>query len=374
VEVGAVELFGELAARGHEGLFFASDPDAGLRAVIGVHSTLLGPALGGTRIRDYRTLEEALTDVLRLSRAMTYTAAGAHLPLGGGKAVILADPATMKSEALLEAYGRAVDALGGTYVTAEDVGTTVEDMVVVARRTGHVSGLPFDMGGSGDPSPATAHGVLAAMRASAEHLWGVGDLEGRVVAVQGVGKVGSVLVELLVGAGCDVVVADVDEGAVAAAASRPGVRAVPAGEILSTPCDILAPCALGGVFGRDTIPALQCAAVVGAANNQLLDPEDGDRLAAAGILYTPDFIANAGGIINIAEEVGPQGYSLDRALRAVERIYDTTGVVLRRARSEGITPAAAAVAHAEDRLRAATTVRQPPQWLFGRDVGSPQDR
>jgi leucine dehydrogenase len=352
-----VELFTELAARGHEGLFFASDSDSGLRAVIGVHSTLLGPALGGTRIRDYGSVDEALTDVLRLSRAMTYKAAGAHLPLGGGKAVILGDPAEIKSEALLEAYGRAVDALGGTYVTAEDVGTTVSDMVVVSRRTGHVTGLPTETGGSGDPSPATAHGVLAAMRATARHLWGTDELDGRAVAVQGVGKVGSVLTELLVAAGCEVVIADVDAAAVEGVVAEYGVRAVPTAEILETRCDILAPCALGAVLNPETIPRLSCSAVVGAANNQLLGPEDGDRLTAAGILYTPDFIANAGGIINIVEELGPQGYSWERARQAVARIYDTTGIVLRRARQEGVTTAAAAVGHAEDRLRAAKAAR-----------------
>jgi leucine dehydrogenase len=352
-----LELFTELAARGHEGLFFASDPDSGLRAVIGVHSTLLGPALGGTRIRRYGSVDEALTDVLRLSRAMTYKAAGAHLPLGGGKAVILGAPAEVKSEALLEAYGRAVEALGGTYVTAEDVGTTVADMVTVARRTRHVTGLPIEMGGSGDPSPATAHGVLAAMRATARHLWGSDDLDGRTVAVQGVGKVGSVLTGLLVATGCEVVISDVDAAAVEGLVSEHAVRVVPPAEILTTRCDILAPCALGAVLNPETIPRLSCAAVVGAANNQLLSPDDGDRLTAAGILYTPDFIANAGGIINIVEELGPQGYSWERALRAVERVHETTGIVLRRAEQEGITTAAAAAAHAEDRLRTAKAAR-----------------
>ncbi len=352
-----MEVFTELAERGHEGLFFASDPDCGLRAVIGVHSTALGPALGGTRMRAYGSVEEALTDVLRLSRAMTYKAAGAGLPLGGGKAVILGDPAVVKSDALLEAYGRAVDSLGGTYVTAEDVGTTVEDMVVIARRTTHVSGLPVEIGGSGDPSPATAHGVLAAMRATAEHLWGSDVLSGRTVAIQGVGKVGSVLAGLLVEKGCDVVIADVDTAAVASLVSEFGVRSVPAAEILETPCDILAPCALGAVLNPGTIPRLSCGAVVGAANNQLLGPEDAGRLAAAGILYTPDFIANAGGIINIVEELGDRQYSWVRALRAVERIYDTTGEVLRRARREGTATATAATAHAEDRLKAAGAAR-----------------
>jgi leucine dehydrogenase len=352
-----VQIFEELADRGHEGLWFASDSDTGLRAVIGVHSSTLGPALGGTRYRAYATVDEALTDVLRLSRAMTYKAAGAGLPLGGGKAVIIGDPRTDKTEDLLEAFGRAVDALGGTYVTAEDVGTTVEDMVVVARSTRHVTGLPVAMGGSGDPSPVTAHGVLAAMRATSEHLWNTSDLAGRTVAVQGVGKVGGTLVELLVGAGCEVVAADVDRAAVAKAAGDLGITAVDPSEILEVPCDIVAPCALGAGINAATIPRLRCKAIVGAANNQLGEAADADRLSEAGILYTPDFIANAGGIINIVEELKPEGYSSDRALERVRKIGETTTEVLERASRDGVTTRRAAVALAEERLTAAKAAR-----------------
>jgi leucine dehydrogenase len=343
-------IFEELGRRGHDSLFFAADPDSGMRAIIGIHSTVLGPALGGTRIRDYDSVDAALIDVLRLSRAMTYKAAAAHLPLGGGKAVILGDPAVIKTEALLEAYGRAVESLGGSYVTAEDVGSTVEDMAVVARRTAHVTGLPVAAGGSGDPSPATAHGVRWAMRATAEHLWGTTDLDGRKVAIQGVGKVGTTLATLLVEEGCEVVVADVDQIAVEKLVAKTAVEVVPAERILFEECDILAPCALGAVLNPDTIPLLACRAVVGAANNQLLDPENCDALADVGIVYTPDFIANAGGIINIVEELKPEGYSWDRSLRSLERIFTTTGRVLTGARDSSSSTLEVAVEYAERRL------------------------
>jgi leucine dehydrogenase len=288
---------------------------------------------------------------------MTYKAAAAGLPLGGGKAVIIGDPHSDKSEDLLESFGRAVDALGGTYITAEDVGTTVEDMVVVSRSTDHVTGLPVSLGGSGDPSPATAHGVLAAIRATSEHLWGTADLDGRKVAVQGVGKVGGTLAELLVKAGCEVVAADVDEGAIGKIAGDLGVVEVPVDEIVAIPCDILSPCALGASISESSLPRLHCKAIVGAANNQLAEPADADRLTEAGILYTPDFIANAGGIINIVEELKPQEYSWERAIVEVERIHDTTARVLDRSQREGITTRRAAVLLAEERLAAAQAER-----------------
>jgi glutamate dehydrogenase/leucine dehydrogenase len=283
---------------------------------------------------------------------MTYKAAAASLPLGGGKAVIIGDPTLVKTEALLEAYGRAVDQLGGTYVTAEDVGTTVEDLVVVATQTEHVMGLPVSDGGSGDPSPATARGVLAAMRATADHLWGTTDLGERRVAIQGVGKVGIALLALLEQEGCKVSVADVDEERAEAAALRYGAQLVHADEILSQQCDILAPCALGGVLNERTIPALRCAAIVGSANNQLRGTGAAERIADAGIAYAPDFVANAGGIINIVEELKPEGYSWDRARDEVERIFDTTSHILAAAKQQGVTPRTAAVSFAEERLNA----------------------
>lgn len=349
-----MSIFEELDRRGHEGLWFASDPESGMRAIIGVHSTVLGPALGGTRILPYPSTDDALVDVLRLSRGMTYKAAVAGLPLGGGKAVIVADPRTDKTDALLRAYGRAVDALGGTYITAEDVGSTVPDMEIVASVTPHVTGLPVAAGGSGDPSPATAHGVLAAMHAAAEFLWGSDALDGRVVAIQGVGKVGSALAALLAEQGCRLVVTDTDDEAVARVVEATGARPVAPGAILEQECDILAPCALGAVLHSESIPRLSCSVVVGSANNMLLEADDAGRLEARGIAYVPDFVANGGGIINIAEELHPDGYSWDRALLAVRRIHDTTLTVLESARSRGTDTRATAVALAEERLQAAT--------------------
>jgi len=346
-----LSIFDELNLRGHEGLWFASDPASGMRTIIGVHSTVLGPALGGTRIRPYASTQDALVDVLRLSRGMTHKAAVAGLPLGGGKAVIIADPTTEKTDDLLRSYGRAVDALGGTYITAEDVGSTVPDMEIVASVTPHVTGLPVASGGSGDPSPATAHGVLAATGAAAEHLWGSPDLDGRTVAIQGVGKVGSALAGLLATAGCQLIIADMNAKAVRDTADLTGATVVDPREILQQECDILAPCALGAVFNEQSIPLLSCKAVVGSANNMLLEPVDAIRLEEAGITYVPDFVANGGGIINIAEELHPDGYSWDRALVALSKIYDTTLLIFEKALSQGVDTRTAAVAIAESRLQ-----------------------
>lgn len=332
----------------HEYVAFGSDQEAGLRAIIAVHSTVLGPALGGTRFYPYSSEENALEDALRLSWAMTLKAAAAGVPLGGGKTVIIGDPGRDKNERLLRAYGRLVDGLGGRYITAEDIGTTVEDMTVVRGETRWVSGLPLEMGGSGDPSPATARGVMHAMRAVAFYLWRSTELSGKRVVVQGVGKVGSALVGELIGHGCDVAVADTEEGPVDRLARRFGVGRVPVEEALFAECDILAPCAVGGVLSADTIPFLQCRAVVGAANNQLATDQDAVSLAARGILYAPDFVVNAGGLINISEE--PKGYSGERARRRVEQIYETMLEVLASAERLGVTPNEAALRFAQHRL------------------------
>jgi leucine dehydrogenase len=340
-------VFEAIGTAGHEEVLHGSDPDSGLRTIIAVHSTVLGPALGGTRFYPYPTEDDALRDVLRLSRGMTYKAAAAGLDLGGGKAVIIGNPATDRSEVLMRAYGRTVDSLGGRYLTAEDVGTTAADMALIARETRWVTGVPVEQGGSGDPSPFTARGVLAAILAVAHRLWGSEEVSGRRFAVQGVGKVGSSLASRLLAAGAEVVVSDIDPKAVDRAVEQ-GAKAVESGEILEVDCDVLAPCALGAVLNETTIPRLQCAAVVGAANNQLATGADAARLADAGILYVPDFVANAGGIINIAEEL--RGYSEARAERAVDGIYENTARVLRVADERGLEPHAAAEAVAEDRI------------------------
>lgn len=339
-----------MSAGGHEFVVHASDERTGLRAIVAVHSTVLGPALGGTRFYPYSDEQSALTDVLRLSSGMTLKSAAAGLDLGGGKAVIIGDPDTHRTEALLEVYGRVVENLNGRYITAEDVGTTVEDMTVVARRTSHVKGLPVAAGGSGDPSPMTARGVRASMRAVAVELWGDPSLAGRTVAIQGVGKVGAALAEILVADGAEVMIADVDLEAVDKVAGQLDAGVVPPDEILAARCDILAPCALGAVLSEATIPDLRCFAVVGSANNQLATRNDARRLARAGVLYAPDFLVNAGGVVNISVEQEEGGYSVERASERVDRIFDRMREVLDASRREDLIPLDAAESLASERI------------------------
>ena len=342
-------VFEAIGSDTHEEVLFGNDPVSGLRTIIAIHSSALGPALGGTRFYAYQSEEDALIDALRLSKGMTYKSAMAGLDLGGGKAVIIGDPRTMKTERLLRVYGRIIDSLGGRYITAEDVGTTPADMAVVSRETQWVAGLPSEMGGSGDPSPATARGVINGMLAVAERLWGSDDLSGRTVAVQGVGKVGGNLVERLTKAGASTVVADVNPAAADRMATDHGSRIVGLDEIYDVECDVFAPCALGGSLSEHTIPRLRCTAVVGSANNQLAHEDaDGDRLVDRGILYAPDFVVNAGGIINIA--VGIRGYDPQRAASAIDDIQSSVSGVLEVARRLGVNPHNAAVMAAEERI------------------------
>ena len=347
-------VFEAIGGDAHEEVLFGVDPESDLKAIIAVHSTALGPALGGTRFYPYNDEAAALADVLRLAKAMTYKAAAAGLDLGGGKAVIIGDPPKLKSERLLRSYGRLVDSLNGRYITAEDVGTTADDMVVISRETEWVSGLPEHYGGSGDPSPATAHGVIAAMRAVSRHVWGSEELSGHTVAVQGIGKVGMNLVKRLAEAGAQTVVADVDPVAVDSAVRVYGSTAVGTHEIIGTECDIFAPCAMGHSLNAQSIPRLRCGAVVGSANNQLETDEDADRLANRDIVYAPDFVVNAGGIINIAEEI--DGYSRERAARQLDAIADTVTEILTTATERGINPYRAAVDLAERRIAAVGTL------------------
>ncbi|MBT8197322.1 MAG: leucine dehydrogenase [Acidimicrobiia bacterium] len=349
-------VFEVAQAEGHEEVLFGSDPVSGLRTIIAIHSTALGPALGGTRFYPYATEDEALTDVLRLAKGMTYKSAAAGLDLGGGKAVIIGDPRTDKTERLLRAYARVIDSLGGRYVTAEDVGTTTEDMITISRETKHVSGLPAEYGGSGDPSPATATGVLSAIRATARHLWGDDDLTGRRFAIQGVGKVGGSLAELLVKSGASIVVSDTYQPAVDHAVAAYGATAVGVGDIYDVECDLFAPCALGASFTADTIPRLRCEAIAGSANNQLETTADADRLIERGITYVPDFIVNAGGVINIQEELHGS-YSWERAAHALEGIGESVTKVLTRAAADDTTPVIAARRIAEDRIEAVGGLR-----------------
>lgn len=342
---------------GHVALY--SDADTGLRSIVALHSTVLGPGLGGTRFWPYPSEEDALTDVLRLARGMTYKHAVCGTDLGGGKAVIIGDPRRIRTDDLIRAYGRFVDRLGGRYLTAEDVGTTQADMDLIRTVTPHVTGVSEHLGGSGDPSPATAWGVFHAMRAVAEQVWGDPDLTGRHVAVSGVGKVGGALCRYLHDAGAKLTIADVRGEAVSALSAELGATVASPGAVHGVECDVFSPCALGAVFSEATIPELRCAAVCGCANNQLATEDDGDRIAAAGVLYAPDYVVNAGGVINIADEIGPGGYDYDRAFARITTIHDTVLRVFEAATTHGITPAAAADHVAEDRLAAASSARVP---------------
>jgi leucine dehydrogenase len=359
-------LFDRLSADDYEEVVFCQDRTAGLRAIVAIHSTRLGPSLGGTRFYPYPNDEAALDDVLRLAKGMTYKSATAGLDLGGGKAVIIGDPATVRTEALLRTYARFVDTLAGRYITAEDVGTTQADMDLIRRETSFVTGVSRSLGGSGDPSAATAYGVLHAMKAVAKHLWGATELEGRHVVVTGVGKVGYALVRHLVEERARVSVADVVPAAVERATRDFGAETVPVEKAHAVDCDIYAPCALGGVLNPTTIPELRCAAIVGSANNQLADSSCSTLLSEAGVLYAPDYVVNAGGVINIAEEL--VGYHRERAYANVRRIFDTTLEVIATASEDGITTAAAADRIAEDRITrvgAAHRLRTFPNRSWG---------
>jgi valine dehydrogenase (NAD+) len=336
-------------ANDHEEVVYCEDAGTGLRSIVAIHSTRLGPSLGGTRFFPFAGEDDALADVLRLSRAMSYKSAAAGLDHGGGKAVIIGDPRRDRTEALIRSYARFVDSLGGRYITTEDVGTTEADMNLIATETRFVTGMSTESGGSGDPSEATAWGVFCAMRTLARGLWQQESLEGRHVAVQGVGKVGSYLVGQLVRDGCVVTVADVNVDAVARLNSERGLSTVAPQDIHKVRCEIFSPCALADSLSERTIPELDCAAVVGCANNQLASPGAAELLADRGIVYAPDFIVNAGGVINVAHEL--IGYDRERAYAHTARIGETLERVLDLAEKEGITTAAAADRIAEQRLR-----------------------
>ena len=340
---------------GHEQLSVFTDPGVGLRAFIAIHDTTLGPALGGVRTWPYRTEDEAILDALRLSRGMTYKSAAAGLNLGGGKAVIMGTPQD-KTEAMMRAFGRFVESLGGRYITTEDVGATTQDMEWIAQETAHVTGLPVSQGGSGDPSQMTAYGIYQGIRACAVRTWGTDSLEGRPMAVQGFGKVASYLAEHLVKAGTRLTVTDINSAALDRARAM-GLEVVEdPSKIYDVECDIFVPCALGAVLNDETIPRLKCSVVSGSANNQLLEDRHAGLLQQRGILYAPDYIINAGGVINIALELG-QPYDEDAALERVSRIYDTVEMVAATAASEGTTTARAADLLAERRIAAVRGIR-----------------
>ena len=345
----------------HEQVVFCHDEETGLKAIIAIYSTALGPSLGGTRFYPYATEADALRDVLNLSLSMAYKAALAGLDLGGGKAVIIGDPQTLKSEALLRAYGRFVQSLGGRYLTACDVGTFPPDMDIIARECDYVTGRTVEHGGAGDSSVLTAYGVYQGMRAAAQHAWGDTSLAGRTVGVAGVGKVGKHLVTHLVEEGANVVIADVSEAAVGEVVeAHPQVRAVPdTARLVSEPLDIYAPCALGGALNDDVVAVLSATIVCGAANNQL-DHEGIEKLLEErGITYAPDYCVNSGGLIQVADEL--EGFNFDRAKLRAAKIFDTTLGVLERAAAEGVPPSIAADREAERRMREVGRLRS--MWL-----------
>ena len=347
----------------HEQVVFCQDEASGLRAIIAIYSTALGPGLGGTRFYPYRSEDEALADVLNLSRAMAYKNALAGLDLGGGKAVIIGDPATDKSEALLRAYGRFIQSLGGRYYTACDVGTYSEDMDLIARESGYVTGRTEAHGGAGDSSILTAYGVFQGMRAAAQHVWGEPTLRGRRVGVEGVGKVGHRLVEHLLEDGAEVLVCDVNAAALDRVRSRhPQVAVVTDNSALvRSELDVYAPCALGGSLDNETVGVLSARVVCGGANNQLAHTGIEKQLADGGVLYAPDYVVNAGGVIQVADEI--EGFSMERARAKAGGIFDTTRRIFALAADEGVPPAVAADRLAEQRMSGIGRLRGI--WLDG---------
>lgn len=351
-----LDLFAQLAEFNHEELVFCQDEATGLKALIAIHNTVLGPGLGGTRMWVYENEKDALRDVMRLSRGMTYKAAISGLNLGGAKAVIIGDAKTQKSEAMLRKFGRFIENLNGKYITAEDVGTTTRDMEYVAMETKHVVGLPEAMGGGGDPSPVTAFGVYMGMKASAKHVFGNDSLSGKTIAIQGIGKVGGHLIEFLHKEGATLYATDLNESLCQEYAAKFGVIIVPKEDIIGLDVDVFAPCAMGAVLNTENINKLKSSIVCGAANNQLADENvHGPMLVEKGITYAPDFLVNAGGLINVYQEY--IGYNRELAMSAAQKIYDATLNIYQKASSENMHTQKAAVALAQARIDSILNVK-----------------
>ena len=334
----------------HEQVVFCQDIETGLKAIIAIHNTNLGPALGGTRMWSYDNECDALNDVLRLSRGMSLKAAISGLDLGGGKAVIIGDSKTQKTEALMRKFGQYVESLGGRYITAEDVGMSTKDMQYVRMETKHVTGIPESMGGSGDPSPFTAFGVYMGMKASAKYKWGSDSLQGKTVVVQGVGHVGENLVKHLYNEQANVIINDIDERRLEVLSEEYGASIVRGDSIFDLDMDIYAPCALGATINPGTLNRLNCEIIAGAANNQLADElRDGQICRDKGIVYAPDFLINAGGLINVYSEI--KGYDRESSMNQTREIYNTTLEILKKAELDSITTHVAALEIAEQRIK-----------------------
>ncbi len=352
-----MSIFTEIIQLEHEQVMLCSDKATQLKAIIAIHNTVLGPALGGTRFWNYTSESEALTDVLRLSRGMTYKAAAAGLNLGGGKAVIIGEPNLIKNEALLRRFGKFVENLNGKYITAEDVGVNEKDMEHIHAETNHVTGLPISMGGSGDPSPFTAYGVYLGMKATAKKLYGSENLSRKKIVVQGVGKVGYHLISHLIKEGAKVYAYDIQQEAIQKVTKAFKVIPIDANKIFETDAEIYAPCALGATINPDTLAIMKFEMVAGGANNQLLDEQrDGDALSQKGILYAPDFVINAGGLMNVQTEL--EGYSKERATEKVESIYQNIMQVFQIAEKLNINTQKAAIHLAEQRIQSVGNIKK----------------
>ncbi|RLC99885.1 MAG: leucine dehydrogenase [Chloroflexi bacterium] len=365
-----MKVFSSMEYRNHEQVVFLNHPESGLKGIIAIHNTVLGPALGGTRMCPYESEEAALEDVLRLSRGMTYKAAAAGLNLGGGKAVIIGNPKTDLNEKMLRAFGRFVQGLGGRYITAEDVGTSVKDMERVRIETDYVTGIDETLGGSGDPSSVTAIGTLYGIKAAAAKLWGNNSLTGKKIAVQGLGHVGYHLVKYLYDEEADLIVTDIDDEAVKRIVDEFKVTVVDPDEIYAVDADIFAPCALGGIINDETIPQFKVKIIAGAANNQLLAEErHAEILRQKKILYAPDYVINAGGLINVANEL--DGYNRERALKQAMGIYDVILKIFENAEKENISTHQAANQIAEKRIKDVEEISRiyTRKYLFPKNIG-----
>lgn len=343
-----MEIFKVLEQYDYEQVVFCQDKTSGLKAIIAIHDTTLGPALGGTRMWTYASEEAAIEDALRLARGMTYKNAAAGLNLGGGKTVIIGDPRKDKNEEMFRAFGRYIQGLNGRYITAEDVGTTVADMDLIHEETSYVTGISPAFGSSGNPSPVTAYGVYRGMKAAAKEAFGTDSLEGKVVAVQGVGNVAYALCKHLHEEGAQLIVTDINKEAVQRAVEEFGAKAVDPDEIYGVECDIYAPCALGATINDETIPQLKAKVIAGSANNQLKEARHGDIIHEMGIIYAPDYVINAGGVINVADEL--YGYNAERAMKKVETLYDAIAKVIEISKRDGIPTYVAADRMAEERI------------------------
>lgn len=343
-----MEIFKYLENHDYEQLLFCQDRTSGLKAIIAIHDTTLGPALGGIRMWEYETEDQAIEDALRLARGMTYKNACAGLNLGGGKTVIIGNPSKDKNEGMFRALGRYIQSLNGRYIAAEDVGTTVSDMDIIHEETDFITGISPTFGSSGNPSPVTAYGVYLGMKAAAKEAFGVDSLKGKKVAVQGLGNVAYSLCEYLHKEGAVLIVTDINQNAVIRAMNDFGAKAVSPDEIYNQEVDIFSPCALGGIINEETIPKFKGKVIAGSANNQLKESRHGQMIHEAGIIYAPDYVINAGGVINVADEL--YGYNRERAMKRVETIYDNLSKIFRISKEENIPTYLAADRLAEERL------------------------